>query len=61
MRINPDGTTEHLGRVAEDVHPMLDDLLRLRARKQLRDRFGDVDQAQKRRRRDGTAGPKSSS
>ncbi len=45
MRINPDGTTEHLGRVAEDVHPMLDDLLRLRARKQLRDRFGDVDQA----------------
>ena len=68
---------------------MLDDLLRLRARKQLRDRFGDVDQArdvlraltalldelddpafdepaedapaQKRRRRDGTAGPKSSS
>jgi hypothetical protein len=45
MRINPDGTTEHLGRVAEDVHPMLDDLLRLRARKQLRDRFGGVDQA----------------
>jgi hypothetical protein len=29
MRINPDGTTEQLGRVAEDVHPMLDDLLRL--------------------------------
>jgi len=45
MRINPDGTMEHLGRVAEDVHPMLDDLLRLRARKQLRDRFGDVDHA----------------
>jgi len=45
MRILPDGTTENLGRVAEDVHPMLDDLLRLRARRQLRDRFGDVDQA----------------
>jgi transcriptional regulator with XRE-family HTH domain len=45
MRILPDGTTENLGRVAEDVHPLLDDLLRLRARRQLRDRFGDVDQA----------------
>ncbi len=30
MRINPDGTTENLGRVQEDVHPLLDDLLRLR-------------------------------
>ncbi len=29
----------------ENVHPMLDDLLRLRARRQLRDRFGDVDPA----------------
>lgn len=45
MRIHPDGTMENMGRLAEDVHPMLDDLLRLRARKQLRDRFGDVDQA----------------
>jgi len=45
MRIHPDGTMENLGRLANDVHPMLDDLLRLRARKQLRDRFGDVDQA----------------
>lgn len=87
MRIHPDGTMENMGRLAEDVHPMLDDLLRLRAQKQLRDRFGDVDQARdvlktltalldelddpafdepaapepKRRRLDGTAGPKSSS
>lgn len=45
MRIHPDGTMENLGRLSEDVHPMLDDLLRLRAQKQLRDRFGDVDQA----------------
>ncbi len=45
MRMNPDGTMENLGRLQQDVHPMLDDLLRLRARRQLRDRFGDVDQA----------------
>jgi len=45
LRIHPDGTKENLGRVPEDVHPMLDDLLRLRAQKQLRDRFGGVDEA----------------
>jgi hypothetical protein len=45
MRMHPDGTMENLGRLQQDVHPMLDDLLRLRARRQLRDRFGDVDQA----------------
>ncbi len=45
IRIHPDGTTENLGRLADDVHPMLDDLLRLRARRHLRDRFGDVDGA----------------
>jgi len=45
LRIHPDGTKENLGRVSEDVHPMLDDLLRLRAQKQLRDRFGGVDEA----------------
>lgn len=45
MRRNADGTIENLGRLQEDVHPLLDDLLRLRARRQLRDRFGDVDQA----------------
>lgn len=45
MRVYADGTQENVGRVAEDVHPRLDDLLRLRARRQLRDRFGDVDEA----------------
>jgi hypothetical protein len=40
-----DGTVENLGRIQEDVHPMLDDLLRLRARRLLRDRFGGVDEA----------------
>ena len=45
IRRNPDGTLENLGRLKEDVHPLLDDLLRLRARRQLRDRFGDVDRA----------------
>ena len=40
-----DGTTENLGPVAEDVHPLLDEQLRLRAGRMLRDRFGDVDQA----------------
>lgn len=45
MRVHADGTMENLGRVAEDVHPLLDDLLRLRAQRQLRDRFGDVDRA----------------
>lgn len=39
------GVRHPSGRVANDVHPPLDGLLRLRARKQLRDRFGDVDQA----------------
>jgi hypothetical protein len=41
----PSRTMENLGRLQQDVHPMLDDLLRLQARRQLRDRFGDVDQA----------------
>lgn len=45
LRIHPDGRPENLGRVSEDVHPLLDDLLRLRAQKQLRDRFGGVDEA----------------
>ncbi|HVL28620.1 MAG TPA: helix-turn-helix transcriptional regulator [Acidimicrobiales bacterium] len=45
MRRNPDGTLENQGRLQEDLHPLLDDLLRLRARRQLRDRFGDVDRA----------------
>ena len=45
LRIHPDGTTENLGRVSEDVHPALDVLLRLRAQRQLRDRFGGVDEA----------------
>jgi len=45
LRIHPDGTRENLGRIAEDVHPALDVHLRLRAQKQLRDRFGGVDQA----------------
>ena len=45
LRTHPDGTVENLGRIAEDVHPALDDLLRLRAQKQLRDRFGGVDEA----------------
>lgn len=45
MRVYADGRTENLGRVEEDVHPMLDDLLRTRARRLLRDRFGGVDQA----------------
>jgi len=45
MRVYADGTQENVGRVAEDVYPRLDDLLRLRARRQLRDRFGDVDEA----------------
>lgn len=45
LRIHPDGTKENLGRIAEDVHPALDVHLRLRAQRQLRDRFGGVDQA----------------
>ncbi len=45
MRIHPDGTMENLGRIAEDVYPMLDQLLRERAQKNLRDRFGGVEQA----------------
>jgi len=45
MRMLEDGTMENLGRTQEDVHPMLDDLLRLRARRLLRDRFGGVDEA----------------
>jgi hypothetical protein len=45
LRIYADGTTENLGPVAEDVHPLLDEVLRNRARRLLRDRFGDVDQA----------------
>ncbi len=45
MRVHPDGTMENMGRLADDVYPMLDDLLRLRARRQLRDRFGNIDQA----------------
>lgn len=45
MRIYANGTTENVGRVVEDVHPLLDELLLLRAQRQLRDRFGGVDQA----------------
>ncbi len=45
MRMRRDGTMENLGPLQQDVHPMLDDLLRLRARRQLRDCFGEVDQA----------------
>ncbi len=45
LRVYADGSTENLGPVAEDVHPLLDEVLRTRARRLLRDRFGDVDQA----------------
>lgn len=45
LRVYADGTTENLGRVAEDVYPVLDDVVRIRARRLLRDRFGGVDQA----------------
>jgi len=45
LRVYADGTTENLGPVAEDVYPLLDDVLRIRARKLLRDRFGGVEQA----------------
>lgn len=45
MRVYADGSTEYLGRVQEDVHPRLDEFLRLRARTLMRDQFGDVDHA----------------
>lgn len=41
----PDGRIEHLGRVQEDVHPRLDEHLRLRFRTLLRHHFGSVNQA----------------
>lgn len=45
LRVYADGTAEDLGAISEDVHPRLDELLRIRARRHLRDRFGDVDGA----------------
>jgi len=45
LRVYADGPTQTLGPVAEDVYPLLDDVLRIRARKLLRDRFGGVEQA----------------
>jgi hypothetical protein len=45
MRVYADGRTEDLGRVQNDVHPRLDEFLRLRARTLLRDQLGDVDSA----------------
>jgi hypothetical protein len=45
LRVYADGSTEDLGAVSEDVHPRLDELLRIRARRHLRDRLGDVDSA----------------
>ena len=45
LRIHAEGRTEDLGRVTEDVHPRLDDLLELRMRRFVRDRLGDIDRA----------------
>jgi transcriptional regulator with XRE-family HTH domain len=45
MRIYTDGRTESLGPVMEDVHPRLDEQLRLRTRTLLRQQFGDIDRA----------------
>ncbi len=45
MRVYSDGSTEYLGRVQEDVHPRLDEFLRLRARTLLRDQLGNIDSA----------------
>lgn len=45
MRIYTDGRVEHLGRVMEDVHPRVDEQLRLRTRTLLREQFGDLDAA----------------
>lgn len=45
MRVYADGTTKHVGRVGEDVHPRLDELLRIRLQRLVRDRLGDVDHA----------------
>jgi len=40
-----DGRIEDLGPLQEDVHPRLDDLLSLRFRTLLREKFGSVEQA----------------
>jgi transcriptional regulator with XRE-family HTH domain len=45
MRVYADGRVEYLGRVQDDVHPRLDEFLRLRARTLLRQHLGDLDDA----------------
>jgi transcriptional regulator with XRE-family HTH domain len=46
MRRYDDGRLEYLGPEMEDVHPRLDEQLRLRTRTLLREHFGDIDRAQ---------------
>ena len=46
MRLYDDGRVEYLGPEVEDVHPRLDEQLRLRTRTLLREHFGDIDRAQ---------------
>src|SRR5215210_9270356 len=45
LRIYADGRTENLGPVAEDVYPLADEMVRTRAQRLLRDRFGGVENA----------------
>ncbi len=45
LRIYADGRTENLGPVSEDVYPLLDELVRARAQRLLRDRFGGIEGA----------------
>lgn len=45
LRVHADGRIEDLGPKHEDIHPRVDDWLRLRARMLLRSQLGDVDRA----------------
>lgn len=45
VRVGPDGSTESLGRVQEDVHPRLAGPAGLRAALLVREQFGDLDAA----------------
>lgn len=45
VRLHPDGTMEHLGRVQDDVHPRLAGPAALRAQLLLHEQFGDLGRA----------------